>query len=387
MNTFIQDISITSAAGAVVSDGEHSWQDLSAFGFGYQCPDVVNDVVAQMQRGGLSSRVLMSRPMLQLVEQLAQLTPEDLTMTYLCNSPDEAFEGAIKLARGHNPQRREIVVVGQADFGCMTYSRAMSWGGCNAADGWGVAVDLAFVPFAEIAALEQTVTARTLAVVVNPLEQLPELLLLGREQAQQIRQVADRHGALLIACELQTFGRCEGLFHSLVSGLSPDILVYGEALGGGVLPIGAYTARRCVNESVYGGRNLALHGSTTAGNPASCAAASAALKQMAARTEHEVIRRFAEVTSIAAERLRRVLAGSGIRVSTGPAALQLTLPGPSAAALAERLRQHGLLVWQRGNALRLSAPLLMTVSQWSDSLTVVVDFMKHTQANTDKELV
>ena len=71
----------------------------------------------------------------------------------------------------------------------------------------------------------------------------------------------------------------------------------------------------------------------------------------------------------------------------GPAALQLTLPGPSVAALAERLRQHGLLVWQRGNALRLSAPLLMTVSQWSDSLTVVVDFMKHTQANTDKELV
>lgn len=381
MNGFQSRPCVTAAhASSVTGEGE-SWQDLSGFGFGYQCPEVIMAVNEQMRKGGLSSRVLMSRPMLQLTEQLADITPDNLSMTYLCNSPDEAFEGAMKLARGYQPGRTHLVVVGNADFGCMTYGRAMSWSGRYALSGWPLPLKLSYLSFSELDTLPHIVTRDTLAVVVNPLEQCPDLSLLSQEQAGILNRVTSQSDALLVGCELQTFGRCQDGFHSLNCGLVPDILVYGESLGGGVLPIGAYTADRAVNEAVYGGRNLALHGSTTAGNPASCQAALAALKILSHRTRSGTVKQFEDVTALSTSNLQSLLNGSGIRVSSGPACVQMVFESQPAAAIAERLRGEGLMVHVQDSVMRVSAPILMDVQQWQESLRQLISVLKQSVQN------
>jgi len=94
------------------------------------------------------------------------------------------------------------------------------------------------IPFGDGAAAEKEVTARTAAVILEPVQAENGCQTATREYLGQLRRVCDQKGALLILDETQTgFGRtgmkfaCEGL------GASPDILIFGEALAGGMFPM------------------------------------------------------------------------------------------------------------------------------------------------------
>jgi putrescine aminotransferase len=83
----------------------------------------------------------------------------------------------------------------------------------------------------------------------------------------------------LIADEVQTgLGRTGRMFASQHVGVVPDIMCLAKALGGGVMPLGAFssTARiwACLEE------NPLIHSSTLGGNPLACAAGLAALREI-----------------------------------------------------------------------------------------------------------
>jgi putrescine aminotransferase len=93
---------------------------------------------------------------------------------------------------------------------------------------------------------------------------------------RQVREICDRRGVLLIADEIQTgLGRTGRLFGVEHDGVVPDIMTLAKALGGGVVPIGAFIARPPLwapfQHSPY------LHSSTFGGNPLACRAALATL--------------------------------------------------------------------------------------------------------------
>jgi 4-aminobutyrate aminotransferase-like enzyme len=89
-----------------------------------------------------------------------------------------------------------------------------------------------------------------------------------------LRELCDRHGWLLCVDEVKTgIGRSGSMFAIERSGIAPDMICLGKALGGGVMPIGALLG----SERAFGGFDDVPTGSTWAWLPAACAAALAVL--------------------------------------------------------------------------------------------------------------
>ena len=89
-----------------------------------------------------------------------------------------------------------------------------------------------------------------------------------------MREICTRHDVLLICDEIQTgLGRTGALLACDHEGVRPDGLTLGKALGGGLLPVGAFLAREDVMAVFAPGD----HGSTFGGNPLAAAVGEAAL--------------------------------------------------------------------------------------------------------------
>src|SRR5438445_1945872 len=231
---------------------------------------------------------------IQLCERLVELTPPGLDMCFLSNSGAEAVEGAIKLARRPVGRTESIAFTGA--FHGRTYGAlSLTTSKYNYRDGYGPLLPgVHVVPYprplhmgGEEAALEVTrnaidelfnhVDPRTVAAfVVEPVLGEGGYIVPPRGFLPLLRRVADEHGILLIADEVQTgicrTGRFVAVEHSQTV---PDVMLLAKALGSG-FPISAIVARRDLMESWP----PAAHGSTFGGNPVSCAAALATLEVM-----------------------------------------------------------------------------------------------------------
>jgi putrescine aminotransferase len=105
-------------------------------------------------------------------------------------------------------------------------------------------------------------------VVVPPDDYLPKA-----------REICDRAGALLILDEVQTgFGRTGTMFACQQSGVAPDIICLAKALGGGVMPLGAFASTAKIWAVLE--ENPYIHSSTLGGNPLACAAGLAAVGEI-----------------------------------------------------------------------------------------------------------
>ena len=92
------------------------------------------------------------------------------------------------------------------------------------------------------------------------------------EYVKAVRELCDKHNALLIFDEVQTgVGRTGALFAYMDLGVTPDILTSAKSLGGG-FPIGAMLTTSEIAKVLTPG----THGSTYGGNPLACAVAEAA---------------------------------------------------------------------------------------------------------------
>ncbi|MCL4351377.1 MAG: aminotransferase class III-fold pyridoxal phosphate-dependent enzyme, partial [Firmicutes bacterium] len=92
---------------------------------GYQHPRIVARAKQQLDKLTLSSRVLESRPAIDLAEKLAHLTPGDLQYSFFCNSGAEAVEGALKFARAATGRSKIVSTYGAfhgKTFGALSVS-------------------------------------------------------------------------------------------------------------------------------------------------------------------------------------------------------------------------------------------------------------------------
>ena len=121
---------------------------------------------------------------------------------------------------------------------------------------------------------QATGVAEPSAIIIEPVQGNGGVIPAPREFLQELRRICSEAGILLIADEVMSgFGRTGKWFAIEHSGVEPDVLVLGKALGGG-LPLSAVVTRSEIAESGEPSRDS----STLAGNPVACAAALATIR-------------------------------------------------------------------------------------------------------------
>jgi acetylornithine/succinyldiaminopimelate/putrescine aminotransferase len=133
-----------------------------------------------------------------------------------------------------------------------------------------------YVPYNDIAAVEQAVSDRTCAVLVEPVQGEGGVNVPDPGYLKAVRDICDRNDLLLILDEVQTgMGRTGRLYAYEHAGITPDVAALAKGLGAG-LAIGALLATDKAAKALTPGS----HGSTFGGNPLACAAALASLEAL-----------------------------------------------------------------------------------------------------------
>ncbi len=119
------------------------------------------------------------------------------------------------------------------------------------------------------------------AMIVEPIQGEAGIVLPPQDYLKQLREICDRYGVLLIFDEIQTgMGRTGTLWACEDYDVVPDILVFGKAFGGGVMPITGIIARPHLWIDELKDNPWILGSPTFGGNPLACAAAIATIKFM-----------------------------------------------------------------------------------------------------------
>ena len=242
---------------------------------GHAHPELVKAICEQAGRLIHCSNLYYTEPQALLIEKLAELS--GLNKVFIANSGAEANEGAMKLARKFGKMKsadKFEIITAEHSFHGRTLATLTATGQPKYQEGYEpLPGGFRYVPFNDKEALKAVVSAKTCAVLIEPIQGEGGVHVPLDGYLQYARELCDKHGALLIFDEIQsgmgrtgTFLACQGY------GVKPDIVTLAKGLAGGV-PIGAFMA----TDEVAAAFSPGDHGSTFGGNPLACAAALAVL--------------------------------------------------------------------------------------------------------------
>lgn len=330
---------------------------VNALGHGH--PRLVEALINQARRLWHTSNLYASPQQERLAQQLCKLSFAE--RVFFCNSGTEAVELAIKVARRYffvngKIERNRIITLEGAFHG-RTLGALTATGQAKYLEGFSPVPDgFDQVPFGDLVALEQAITERTAAVLVEPIQGESGVRPMPPGYLRALRALCDTYGILLLLDEVQTgIGRTGRFFACEHEGIEPDVLATAKGLGAG-FPIGACLATEAVGMVMTHGR----HGSTFGGNPLAMEAATEAVSIISAPA-------FLDRVSVASarlmERARELVArypqvfsevrGAGLLIG-----LQCVAPISDIIALAHKER---LLCLSAGNhVLRLAPPLIIS---------------------------
>ncbi|AQZ95113.1 aspartate aminotransferase family protein [Halopseudomonas phragmitis] len=327
---------------------------------GHAHPGLVEALTEQAGKLWHVSNVLTNEPALRLAAKLIEATFAE--KVFFANSGAEANEAAFKLARrwAHEtagPDKHEIIACTNSFHGRTLFTVSVG-GQPKYSQGFGPAIEgISHVPYNDLTALEQLMSARTCAVVIEPIQGEGGVIPATDAYLQGVRALCDKHNALLIFDEVQSgMGRTGKLFAYMHSGVVPDILTSAKSLGGG-FPIAAMlTSDRIAQHFGVG-----THGSTYGGNPLGCAVAERVLDIV---NTPELLQGVDARHQLLAEGLMALSAefpvfeqirGRGLLIG---AVLTEAWRG-RARDIQEAAQRHGLLVLQAGPDVMRLAPSLV----------------------------
>ncbi len=200
---------------------------------------------------------------------------------FFANSGAEANEAALKLARRYaadkfGPEKDEIIAFKQGFHG-RTFFTVTVGGQAAYSDGFGPKPQaVTHLPYNDLDALAAHISDRTCAVMMEPLQGEGGIVSPTQEFIQGVRELCDKHNALLVFDEVQTGNGRTGEFYAYQGlGVTPDILSTAKSLGGG-FPIGAMLTTTELAQHL----KIGTHGSTYGGNPLACAVAEAVVDEV-----------------------------------------------------------------------------------------------------------
>jgi 4-aminobutyrate aminotransferase len=391
--------------GMIVEDVDgNTFLDFSAgiavVSTGHCHPDVVRAIQQQAAALIHMSGTDFYYPLLaRLAEKMASISPGNSPKrVYFGNSGTEAMEAALKLARYHTRRHRFIAFLGSfhgRTFGSLslTASKAVQRNGfgpllsgvshvpypnpyrCafghrgSACDHEGEVIDYigkllkTSVPAEEVA-----------AIVVEPVQGEGGYVVPPKSFLARLRDIADRHGILLIFDEVQSgMGRTGKMWACDHSGISPDILITAKGIASG-MPLGVTIAKASIMNWTPG-----AHASTFGGNPLACAAAMETIRLLeekyianAARMGEYALQRLAEWPS--KHRIVGDVRGLGLMIGIELVKNQETREiNPEARKkIIERAYELGVLLLGCGEStVRLMPPLVVERDQMDFALDVL----------------
>jgi ornithine--oxo-acid transaminase len=277
----------------------------SAASLGHGHPRILAVLTAQARRLAVPSRAYYNDCLGPFLEELCARTGLDAALPM--NTGAEAAETAIKAVRrwGYRikgvPRDRAEIIVAHGNFHGRTTTIIGFSSEAEYREGFGpFTPGFRAVPFGDLDAVERAITPNTVAVLVEPIQGEAGIIVPPAGWLAGVRRLCDSHRVLLILDEVQSgLGRTGAWFAFQHEGIEPDGLLLGKALGGGVLPVSAFVAKREVMAVFTPGS----HGSTFGGNPLAAAVAREALRVI---DEERLVERSRVLGAHLLERLRAI---------------------------------------------------------------------------------
>lgn len=349
----------------------------SAVSHGHANPRLVKLVQEQVATLNIVSRAFYTDKLGPFLERVCELTRQDMALPM--NTGAEAVETAIKAARkwaytvkGVARDKAEIITCNGNFHGRTIAIIAMS-DEPQYQEGFGpFPPGFRRVDYGDIDALKAAINGNTAAFLVEPIQGEGGIIVPPKGYLKAAEQLCREHNVLLIADEIQTgLGRTGKLLACEHDDVHPDGLILGKALGGGILPVSMFLARRDVMEVFKPGD----HGSTFGGNPL---AASVGLEALNILIEDGLAENSAEMGEYLLAELATIdsplikdLRGRGLFVG-----IEIEPSLAAARDVCEALMDRGLLSKEtHDTVVRLAPPLVITKTEIDWAITQIREVM------------
>lgn len=366
---------LTRGEGAYVWDTEGKrYLDMmsaySAISHGHCHPRLVGALTAQAQRLAVPSRAFYSDKLGLFLQKLCELTGQEKAL--IMNSGAEAVETAIKAARkwaytikGVPVDKAEIIAC-QGNFHGRTTTVVSMSSEEQYKSGFGpLTPGFKLISYGDAAALEAAITPNTAAFFVEPIQGEAGIVLPPTGYLKKCAEICRKNNILLIVDEIQTgLGRTGKLLACEHEGVKPDGLTLGKALGGGLLPVSAFLARKEVMDVFKPGD----HGSTFGGNPL---AAVVGLEALQVLMDEKLADRSAELGDYLLRQLKTIsshliseVRGKGLFIG-----IAIDPRKAPARSICLQLLEQGILSKEtHETVVRLAPPLIITKAQIDDAI-------------------
>ncbi len=233
---------------------------------GHAHPELQQALQQQAARLWHTGNGYTNEPILRLAKQLIDATFAE--RVFFCNSGAEANEAALKLARKYahdrfGAQKSGIVAFNNAFHGRTLFTVSAGGQPAYSQDFAPLPQAISHAVFNDLASAAALINDETCAVIVEPIQGEGGVVPAEPAFLRGLRELCDKHQALLIFDEVQTgVGRTGSLYAYMHYGVIPDVLSTAKALGGG-FPIGAMLT----TEKLAASMGVGSHGTTYGGNP------------------------------------------------------------------------------------------------------------------------
>ena len=337
----------------------------SAVSHGHANPRLVAALKKQAETLCIVSRAFYTDKLGPFLKLACELTGQDAALPM--NTGAEAVETAVKAARrwgyeskGIPADQAEIIVCTGNFHGRTTTIISFSDEKEYQKNFGPLTPGFKVVEYGDADALEAMVTPNTAAFLVEPIQGEGGIVIPPDGYLKRCQQICRDNNVLLIADEIQTgLGRTGRVLACDHEDVKPDGLILGKALGGGIMPVSMFLARRDVMDIFVPG----THGSTFGGNPLAAAVGMEALQIL---VEEDLPARSAELGEYLVGRLQQIdsplideIRGAGLFVG-----IEIDPGLGSAREVCERLMDRGLLSKEtHETVVRLAPPLIVTREQ------------------------
>jgi ornithine--oxo-acid transaminase len=332
----------------------------SAVSVGHAHPRILATLSEQAHRLAVPSRAYYNDRLNPFLEALCKLTGLDAALPM--NSGAEAVETAIKAARRWGQQVKGVaspeIIVAKGNFHGRTTTVISFSSEEEYRDGFGpFTPGFRPVPFGDLEATRAAVSERTVAVLVEPIQGEAGVIVPPQGWLAGLRRLCDEKRILLLVDEIQSgLGRTGAWFAYQHENVLPDGVTLGKALGGGVLPVSAFVARREVMDVFTPGS----HGSTFGG---SALAAAVGLEALNVIRDEGLVERSRTLGAHLLQRLHAIRSPALVAVRGRGlwAGAEIEPRIASARAFCERLLAKGVLsTATHHTVVRLAPPLVIS---------------------------
>ena len=365
-------------------EGPYLWDDqgrryfdmmsaYSAVSHGHCHPRLVRALSEQARMLAVTSRAYYNNRLPLFLKRLCDVTGQDMALPV--NTGLEAVEAALKAARRwghmvkHIPDDRAEVIACEGNFHGRSITILAMSSELEYREGFGpYPAGFKRIPYGDATALERAITSHTAAFLVEPVQGEAGIVIPPAGYLAECARICRAHNVLLICDEIQTgLGRTGRMLACEHEGVVPDGVILGKALGGGLLPVSAFLARR----EVMGVFTPGSHGSTFGGNPL---AAAVGLEAINILVEERLPERAAQLGDYLLAQLRairspliREVRGKGLLIG-----VEIDPAAASARAVCLKLLEHGILSKDTHHTVvRFAPPLTITRRQLDSALEAI----------------